>query len=135
MWDVASPYNGTSSGSRLSQFGTTRTSFNGEMAHLLDYGGYGGVAWLNTLCSGTSSRMAYSGIYGSFSNVPTYSWSVEVVTHEQGHNLGSSHTHACVWNGNSTAIDGCGPTAGYTEGSCPNAGLPAGGGTDRKSVV
>ncbi len=125
VWDVASPYNGTSSSSRLSQFGTTRTSFNGDMAHLLDNGGYGGVAWLTTLCSGTSARMAYSGIYNSFSNVPTYSWSVEVVTHEQGHNLGSRHTHACAWNGDNTAIDGCGPTAGYTEGSCPTGPLPS----------
>ena len=129
VWNTPSPYNGTSSSARLSQFGATRTSFNGDMAHLLDYGGYGGVAWLSTLCSGTSSRMAYSGINSSYNNVPTYSWSVLVVTHEQGHNLGSPHTHACSWNGNGTAIDGCGPTAGYTEGSCPNAGLPAGGGT------
>ncbi len=129
VWDVASPYNGTSSSSRLSQFGTTRTSFNGDMAHLLDNGGYGGVAWLNTLCAGTSSRMAYSGINNSYNNVPTYSWSVEVVTHEQGHNLGSRHTHACAWNGNGTAIDGCGPTAGYTEGSCPTVPNPTGGGT------
>ncbi len=129
VWDVPSPYNGTSSSSRLSQFAATRTSFNGDVAHLLDYGGYGGVAWLNVLCGGTGSRMAYSGINSSYNNVPTYSWSVMVVTHEQGHNLGSNHTHACVWNGNGTAIDGCGPTAGYTEGSCPNAGLPVGGGT------
>jgi hypothetical protein len=47
-----------------------------------------------------------------------------VVTHEQGHNLGSSHTHACVWNGNGTAIDGCGPAAGYTEGTCAAGPLP-----------
>lgn len=129
VWDTPSPYNGTSSGARLNQFGTTRTSFNGDLAHLLDYGGYGGVAWLSTLCYGTSSRMAYSGIGSSFNNVPTYSWSINVVTHEQGHNMGSPHTHACAWNGNNTAIDGCGPTAGYTEGSCPTAPLPAGGGT------
>lgn len=130
VWDVASPYNGTSSSSRLSQFGTVRTSFNGDMAHLLDLGNYGGVAWLTTLCAGTSSRMAYSGINSSFSNVPTYSWSVEVASHEQGHNLGSRHTHACAWNGNNTSIDGCGPTAGYTEGSCATGPLPTGtGGT------
>ena len=73
--------------------------------------------------------MAYSGINSSYNNVPTYSWSVMVVSHETGHNMGSSHTHNCSWNGDNTAIDGCGPTAGYTEGSCPNAGLPAGGGT------
>ena len=129
VWTTASPYNATSSSGRLNQFGTTRTSFNGNLAHLLDLANYGGVAWLNSLCGSTSSRMAYSGIDASFNNVPTYSWSVMVVAHETGHNMGSPHTHNCSWNGNGTAIDGCGPTAGYTEGSCPNAGLPPGGGT------
>jgi len=129
VWNAASPYTGTNSSQQLNNFGTYRTSFNGNLAHLLELSNYGGRAWLNTICSSTNVRMAYSGINASFSNVPTYSWSVMVVTHETGHNLGSSHTHACVWNGNSTAIDGCGPTAGYTEGSCPNAGLPSGGGT------
>ncbi|HMN05485.1 MAG TPA: M12 family metallo-peptidase [Flavobacteriales bacterium] len=129
VWDVPSPYDGSSSHDRLYQFGSIRTTFNGDMAHLLDYGGYGGVAWLGTLCTTSYYKKAYSGINSSYSNVPTYSWSVNVVTHEQGHNLGSSHTHACVWNGNNTAIDGCGPSKGYVEGSCPNAGLPAGGGT------
>ena len=124
VWDVPSPYTQTTSNALLSQFGVTRTSFNGDMAHLLGYGGGGGVAWLNTLCSSTNLRMAYSGINSNYSNVPTYSWSVEVVTHEQGHNLGSRHTHACAWNGNNTAIDGCGPAAGYTEGSCPQGPLP-----------
>ena len=53
-----------------------------------------------------------------------------VVTHEQGHLMGSRHTHACVWNGNNTAIDGCGPAAGYGyEGSCSGAPIPSGGGT------
>ena len=126
VWDVASPYNATSSSGRLNQFGTTRTSFNGELAHLIDLGGYGGVAWLGTLCSSsTNLRMAYSGINTNYSNVPTYSWSVEVVTHETGHNLGSRHTHACAWNGDNTAIDGCGPAAGYTEGTCANGPIPS----------
>ncbi len=125
IWDVPSPYTGPGSGDYLDQFGVQRTSFNGDMAHLLGFGGGGGVAYLNTLCSSLSYlRMAYSGINSSYSNVPTYSWSVEVVTHEQGHNLGSKHTHACAWNGNATAIDGCGPAAGYTEGSCATAPVP-----------
>lgn len=129
VWDVASPYTGPSTGEFLDQFGQYRTSFNGDLGHLLGSSGGGGIAWLNTLCSSTSYRMAYSMIYNSFSNVPTYSWSVEVVTHEEGHNMGSPHTHACAWNGNGTAIDGCGPAAGYTEGSCPTGPLPSGGGT------
>lgn len=129
VWNTPSPYDATSSSGRLNQFGTVRTSFNGNLAHLIDLGNYGGVAWLNTICSSTNLRMAYSGINANYSNVPAYSWSVMVVTHETGHNLGSPHTHNCSWNGNNTAIDGCGPTAGYTEGSCANAGLPSGGGT------
>lgn len=127
IWDTPSPYVQSTSHALLDQFGVTRTSFNGDMAHLVGYGGGGGVAWLNTLCNGlTRYRMAYSGINSSYSNVPTYSWSTMVVTHEAGHNLGSSHTHACVWNGNATAIDGCGPTASssYVEGSCSTGPVP-----------
>src|SRR5204862_2346878 len=57
-------------------------------------------------------------------------WTVEVVTHEQGHLMSSQHTHACAWNGNGTAIDGCGPAAGYPyEGSCSGAPIPSNGGT------
>ena len=125
VWDVPSPYNAANSNGRLDQFGVERTSFNGDMAHLLDLANYGGIAYLGTICSSPAKyRMAYSGIDASFSNVPTYSWSVNVVTHEQGHNLGSAHTHACSWNGNSTAIDGCGQSAGYSEGGCPQGPLP-----------
>lgn len=129
VWDVASPYTGPATNDYLGQFGTYRTSFNGDLAHLLGFGGGGGVAWLNTLCSGTTYRMGYSGIGSSYNNVPTYGWSVEVVTHEEGHNMGSPHTHDCAWNGNGTAIDGCGPAAGYPVSGCPAGPLPAGGGT------
>ena len=83
IWDVPSPYTGPGSGAFLDQFGVTRTSFNGDMAHLISYGGGGGVAWLNTLCnSQTRLRMAFSGINSTYANVPTYSWSTMVVTHE-----------------------------------------------------
>ena len=89
VWDVPSPYTATGTSALLDQFGVTRTNFNGDLAHLLGYAGGGGIAWLNTLCSSnTSSRMAYSDINSTYQNVPTYSWSVEVVTHEQGHNMG-----------------------------------------------
>src|SRR5690606_2449176 len=48
------------------------------------------------------------------------------MTHEMGHGFGSPHTHACAWNGNNTAIDGCGPAAGYSEG-CTGPIPPEGG--------
>lgn len=62
--------------------------------------------------------------------MPVYSFSVTVVTHEEGHVMGSRHTHACVWNGNNTAIDGCGPAEGFPyEGACSGAPIPENGGT------
>lgn len=130
VWDVPSPFTGANSSEQLTNFRNTRTVFNGDLAHLLDLNNYGGRAYLNVICGG-GSRHAYSGIDANYNNVPSYSWSVNVVTHEQGHNLGSSHTHGCVWNGNGTAIDGCGPTynAIYAEGSCPVGPIPGGGGT------
>ncbi|MBK7752234.1 MAG: fibronectin type III domain-containing protein [Flavobacteriales bacterium] len=126
VWVVPSPYTATTTGGLLGQFGDYRTSFSGDLAHLLGYVGGGGVAYVNTICNGqTRYRMAYSDINSTYSNVPSYSWSVEVVTHEQGHLLGSKHTHACAWNGNNTAIDGCGPAAGYSEGSCAAGPVPS----------
>ncbi len=107
VWNTASPYTGSSTNALLSQFQAFRNSFNGDLAHLLGYVGNGGVAaGFAGLCNGNIDlRMCYSDIDDSYDIVPDYSWSVNVVTHEQGHLLGSRHTHACVWNGNSTAID------------------------------
>ncbi|MEO0310368.1 MAG: hypothetical protein RIQ89_25 [Bacteroidota bacterium] len=131
VWTTPSGYAGTSSFDYLSQFGASVTTLPEDLGHLINYENYGGVAYLDVLCDPTQSiKIAYSGIDATFNNVPTYSWSVMVITHEQGHNMGSPHTHACEWNGNFTAIDSCGPAAGYPfEGSCTNAPLPTNGGT------
>src|SRR5690606_12344674 len=106
-------------------------TYNGRLAHLLSTRSIGGgIAYLNTLCNTNGYQVAVSAsLSTNIIPVPSFSWTVEVVTHEMGHNLGSPHTHACAWNGNNTAIDGCGPTAGYSEGSCPMAPLPTNGGT------
>lgn len=127
VWSTSSPYAGTSSGTLLTQFQSVRTSFNGNIGQLLSYKASGGVAVLSGLCHPyTAARLSFASIDPTFNNVPSYSFSVMVVAHELGHLLGSQHTHACVWNGNNTAIDGC---AGFVEGNCGNPGLPAGGGT------
>ena len=113
IWQTQDPYTGTYS-QNLSAFRATRTTFNGDLAHMVNSPSTTSVAYLNSLC--TSSRYAYSGINQTYNNVPVYSWTIMAMTHEMGHALGSPHTHACAWNGNGTAIDGCGPQAGQNEG-------------------
>jgi uncharacterized protein YjdB len=127
VWTTTSPYNGTSSGAMLTQFEANKNGFNGNLAMLLSYEASGGIAYVNTLCSNISDyRMGFSSIYNTYANVPTYSWSVNVLSHEFGHLFGSQHTHDCVWNGNNTAIDGC----SIVQGGCSDPGLPpAGSGT------
>ncbi|MDQ3051534.1 MAG: M12 family metallo-peptidase [Bacteroidota bacterium] len=128
VWTATDPYTGPSTGNYLNQFGAYRTSFAGDLANLVGYAGGGGVAYVDGLCSSTQYKMGYMGISSSYNTVPTYSWTVEVVTHEDGHLLGSLHTHDCVWNGNNTAIDGCGDAAGYNgSGACATASVPVSG--------
>ena len=130
IWTTADPYNGSSSTSNLSSFQSNRAgSFTGTIAQLLTFRSLGGgvAAGFSGICnSSRSASMCTSGVSAAYNTVPTYSWTISVVTHEAGHLLGSRHTHACVWNGNNTAIDGC---SGQTEGGCPLPGNPSGGGT------
>jgi hypothetical protein len=122
VWTQASPYNGSNATAMLNSFGSYRKGFNGDLAQLLSYKASGGIAYIDGLCrTNPAFSMSYAGINNSFLNVPTYSWTVEVVTHELGHLFGSQHTHACVWNGNNSAIDGC----YQVEGSCANPGIPS----------
>lgn len=126
IWTTQDPYSGTSSFDYLAQFNQFRPIFDGDVGQLLgiDEGGLGGVAvGIGTLC--TSSNFSYSDVNYQFSNVPFYSWTINVISHELGHLLGSRHTHACVWNGNNTSIDGCGTQAGYQEGSCVLGPIPS----------
>lgn len=113
---------------------TTNNLFGADLAHLISTrsGNMGGIAWLNTLCSPynaaqSSGPYAFSNIddNGIVVNFPTFSWNVEVIAHEMGHNLGSPHTHNCSWPGG--AIDGC----VTLEGSCamPVPQYPVDGGT------
>ena len=138
IWTEQDPYEGigTVSSDYLYTFLDTRVVFDGDVGQLvgIDPGGLGGVAFLNTLC--TQNNFSYSDVNFSFSTVPTYSWTVLVISHEFGHSLGSPHTHGCYWNGNNTPIDGCGQQAGFfepTQTSCPNIGpIPA---TDVKGTI
>lgn len=128
VWTTTDPYSGDPS-TILGQFRSTRTTFNGDVAQLVRNPATTSIAYVNTLC--TTSNYSYSGVEQSYQNVPTYSWNIEAMTHEIGHNLGSPHTHDCVWNGNNTRIDGCGPASGNAgNGTCAAGPLPTGtGGT------
>lgn len=123
VWTTQDPYNINSSYSALTKFKSMRPTFNGDVAQLAALGGnnIGGIAWVNSLCS--SFNYSYANIYANYSNVPVYSWTVEVMTHEIGHNLGSPHTHSCSWVGG--ALDNCYPV----EGSCNPGPPPTNGGT------
>lgn len=112
VWTSVDPFVGPSSLNYLYQFSAIRQVFNGDVAQLLGVYGNGGNAFLDKLCKPTN-KLGYSRISsGIYQVVPIYSWTVAVITHEQGHILGSPHTHDCVWNGDSTQIDGCGGAVG-----------------------
>ncbi len=101
-------------------------TYDGRLAHLLSTRSLGGgIAYVDVLCSNSFQVAVSTSLSTNIVPLPTFSWSVECVTHEMGHNMGSRHTHACAWNGNNTAIDGCGPAAGYNEGC--NGPLPQDG--------
>lgn len=113
VWTTTDPYSGQP-GVILGQFRTARPTFNGDLAQLIRNPATTSVAYVDGLCS--TFKYSYCGVNSQNIAVPTYSWNIEAMTHELGHNLGSPHTHACVWNGNNTAIDGCGPASGNNEG-------------------
>lgn len=91
----------------LNAWNARGNAYGADLAHVLTCTnkGNGGKGFLNVLCSRATSY-AYSDLVGSFNSIPTFSWDVEVVTHETGHNLGSHHTHWCGW------MTGAGRTCG-----------------------
>lgn len=122
VWTSNDGYNGGND-TMLYSFQTRKPTFNGDLATLMKPYGSGGIAFLDGLCS--TNKYSVCDVDMTYNAVPTFSWTVEVLTHELGHNLGSPHTQACAWNGNDTAIDGC----TTTEGGCARPGVPANGGT------
>ncbi len=118
VWEVPDPYIGPTSFDYLDQFQANIDEIEGDLGHLLAITGRGGAARLNGLCkSNVDDRLAVSLVENSeVVGVPTYSWNVNVVAHELGHQLGARHTHACAWNTNGTQIDDCGNVWATTNG-------------------
>lgn len=141
IWTNSDPYASLNSPLNiLTEFAIqNQDNYNGRLAHFLSTRNIGGgIAWVNVLCNNYNSSNN-SGPYAVSASLstnivpyPNYSWNVTVVAHEMGHNFGSSHTHACVWNGDNTQIDDCGNEYFGSGGSCYDAEnpiLPPNGGT------
>jgi hypothetical protein len=114
VWTTNDPYTVTTDNERILKMlgGRLQNTINGDLAHYISTRTdiSGGIAWVGVLCSpfnapDSSGPYAVSVIQNNFEPFPTYSWTVNVVVHEMGHNLGSNHTHNCSWPGG--PIDSC----------------------------
>ena len=134
VWSSQDPFLHTDLASILYHYSNYRqNNFTGNLAQLVTTFApqqQGGIAFLGTLCqayNGQSGPHSFAYIYNSFSQLPSYSWSVEVMSHELGHNFGSPHTHACFWGPfRNQALDNCQPPE---NNACSAGPAPVGGGT------
>jgi hypothetical protein len=145
IWTQASSYDASGqSDGYLASFQAKTGKLDGDIAALLTTQEINGgiAASFVGVCYPEPDSLKYvTSVELKFEQIPTFSWDVDVVTHECGHLLGSRHTHACVWNGNKTQIDDCanknitdnGGSVNDTEGSAcydiNNPILPSNGGT------
>ena len=126
IWETADPYESITgnAGSMLDTFrvewltNANLINIQRDLVHLMTRRldtGTGGIAYLNVVCSsqygcGFSANLNPTTTY----DLSNYSWNLNVVGHELGHNFGSNHTHWCGWP--EGPIDNC-----YeAEGSCTN---------------
>lgn len=118
IWTTPDPYNTSTAANGLAalktRYNNLSDNFNADLCMLIDGAptNNGGLAYIldNDLCN-RAYAYGYANVYASYNTIPTYSWDVEVMTHEMGHLLGSYHTQWCGWNtgaGNTCgAIDDC----------------------------
>ncbi|MEP6676784.1 MAG: M12 family metallo-peptidase [Ferruginibacter sp.] len=127
VWTTVDPYSNASSSAGLAGFkarwNALGDNFKADLAHLVAGGpsNNGGVAYLlNFDQCNRPYAYGYSNVYASYQALPAYSWDVEVLSHETGHNFGSNHTQWCGWNtgpsGTCGSIDNC--YAQETAGAC-----------------
>lgn len=131
FWAEEDPYQaGGDISVMLEKFSAYWRSNNGgikrSIAHLITGPGstqVGGIAYRDQLCD-KSLGYSVSGIHaGYIYPTTTYSWDVNVIAHEIGHNFRSHHTHACaVWG--TSPLDTCVSNnpkySAYAEDACFN---------------
>lgn len=137
LWDRASPFNrGTASLDDLRAH--YRDNMYGketyDVAHLFTGIREGGLAYLGTVCSGSSGyNTGVSSIRGKWKGEQkpsAYNWDLIVTAHELGHNMGSGHSHAY-----DPPIDQCVSCAGAKPGeSCGGSAAKPVRSTDPKCV-
>ena len=122
VWNTPSPYiftPQTGSGPYLFEFLNKTGAVNGDIGALLTFQNIGGgvASSIGAVCHQNPDSAKYvTWVKRDYANIPTYSWDVQVITHECGHLLGSYHTHGCYWNGNNTQIDDCASLHQYSNG-------------------
>ena len=135
VWEETDPYAAyvQNAGSMLDAFRSewvTNPDLSGidrDLVHLMTRRtntGTGGIAYLDVVCSSQFSVGFSSYLSGTSSYTGGYSWNLNVVAHELGHNFGANHTQWCGWpNG---PIDNCGALegscAGYVNNPTPQVG-------------
>jgi len=111
IWAKEDIYKGLDTGSEhLNRFREHRRSgFNGHIAHLLTTKrtDVGGIAYVDILENKAFAHGASYRLDPLIANRSGIIGNARVIAHEIGHNIGSRHTHDCVWNGNNTPIDHC----------------------------
>lgn len=132
VWTEEDPYTeGGNSATPLNEFANLRTPLPGSanVAHLVSVGfgsnqgiagSIGGICPERPVLAGTTH--AFNAITSApVAPFPVYTFPVFLICHENGHVVGSTHTHGCYWNGvypnGGSQIDDCGSLAGTSEGA------------------
>jgi hypothetical protein len=121
IWEVTDPYSAfvEDFGPMLDELRNTwmidpiLSAANHDLIHLMtkrSNTGTGGVAWLGGVCNSYGVGFSSYLDNNTTTTLPNYTWNLDVVTHEIGHNFGANHTHWCGWPGG--PIDNCGDFEG-----------------------